>query len=231
MFETLTVPRPPKNRVAGPAAVLLHGAAVAGVFLITAWKVGDVGAPPIRIVFPVASLPQATGTPSSKGRSEGARPGRGFPSLRRAPVQPVSIGPIPAAAAATPLDSGTSSLKIAEFPVGGLDGPGAAALPGDDFGSPLPAEAPNVSAPRLLSQPQPEYPELSRRMKEQGVVVLRAVIGLDGRVEDVEILRGATRLLDAASVRAVREWRYAPATMNGRAIRVFLTATVRFTLR
>ena len=63
------------------------------------------------------------------------------------------------------------------------------------------------------------------------MVILEAVITAGGAVDDVRILRSANPLLDAAAERAVRQWRYKPATLNGRAVSVYLTVTVTFGLR
>lgn len=92
------------------------------------------------------------------------------------------------------------------------------------------ATAPNVVPPRLLVGPEPEYPEGPRRLREQGLVVLQAFIGTDGRVENIVLLRGAFPALDGAAIRAISRWRYSPATLNGRAVRVYLSVTVRFAL-
>ena len=54
------------------------------------------------------------------------------------------------------------------------------------------------------------------------------MITAGGAVDDVRILRSANPLLDAAAERAVRQWRYRPATLNGRAVSVYLTVTVTF---
>jgi protein TonB len=84
--------------------------------------------------------------------------------------------------------------------------------------------------PQLVFGPQPEFPEVSRRLREQGLVILQAIIGTDGRVENLEFLRHASPALDEAATRAISRWRYRPATLNGRAVRVYLAVTVQFAL-
>lgn len=109
------------------------------------------------------------------------------------------------------------------------------ALPGAERGA---AEADeivrvvgDVKAPLLLFRVDPVYSEAARIVHAEGVVVLEAVISGTGAVENVRVLRSAHPLLDAAAVHAVGEWRYRPATLNGRAVRVYLTVTVSFALR
>jgi protein TonB len=60
------------------------------------------------------------------------------------------------------------------------------------------------------------------------MVILEAVITTSGDVQQIHVLRSVNPLLDEAAVRAVRAWRYRPATLNGRAVPVYLTVTVRF---
>jgi len=234
MFETLALPRPPRrNWLAGPAAVLLHAAVIAAFIAAALSENGDVGPPAIRVPIGIFSGPSAP----REALAREVRAGQpAAPSRRLPPARPTStstsLPPAPPAPQGA-LDSPEGSTD--GLPSGGSRGT-SEGLPGSEgTGTPagsdaISANAPDVIPPRLVFQPQPEYPEMSRRTREQGIVVLEAVIGLDGKVEQVSVLRGSSALLDAAAVRAVREWRYAPATLNGRSIRVYLTATVRFLL-
>ena len=62
--------------------------------------------------------------------------------------------------------------------------------------------------------------------------VNQALAALPGlAVESVRILRGLNPLLDNAAMRAVSQWKYKPATFNGRAVPVYLTVTVTFKLQ
>jgi protein TonB len=73
------------------------------------------------------------------------------------------------------------------------------------------------------------YPPIAASAAPQGVVILEATVGRDGRVEDVEVLR-SVGLLDKAAVDAVRQWEYEPLLLNGQAERFILTVTVSFSL-
>ena len=88
----------------------------------------------------------------------------------------------------------------------------------------------DVKAPVLTSRIEPQYPEAARKARMEGVVILEAIITADGNVEDVRVLKSVNPLLDASAVRAVQQWKYKPATLNGRAVRVYLTVTVTFRL-
>jgi protein TonB len=86
-----------------------------------------------------------------------------------------------------------------------------------------------LKAPALLERVDPAYPPMAARAQVQGVVILEAVVGADGRVEEVRVLRSIA-LLDTAAVEAVRKWRYSPLLLNGQAERFVLTVTLSFSL-
>ena len=86
-----------------------------------------------------------------------------------------------------------------------------------------------VTAPALLERVEPTYPPLALRAKMTGIVILEAVVGLEGRVEEVRVLRSMP-FLDAAAVAAVSQWRYSPLLLNGQPERFVLTVTLNFSL-
>jgi len=87
-----------------------------------------------------------------------------------------------------------------------------------------------VTAPHLIYDPEPEYSEEARKQKYQGVVVLQVVVGDDGRPRDVRIVRSVGLGLDEKAQEAVRTWRFAPGTMNGRPVAVLVNIQVNFRL-
>ncbi len=86
-----------------------------------------------------------------------------------------------------------------------------------------------VSAARLIYQPKPEYPELARMTRTEGAVEFEAVIGKDGTIEELKVLKGHPLLVKAA-LEAVRQWRYQPTLLNGEPIEVVTEITVTFKL-
>ena len=96
---------------------------------------------------------------------------------------------------------------------------------------------PAAPAPKVISKveyiraPQLEYPALSRRVREQGRVLLRVLIGRDGRAEVVEVQTssGSPRL-DEAAIKAAREALYRPYSENGVAIPVWALVPTLFEL-
>jgi protein TonB len=124
-------------------------------------------------------------------------------------------------------------------------------LPGvDPFGSSLgepaasasEAEPPPVVPPTIqrirqteiepamvLSRPQPAYPVFALRNRVQGEVVLHAIIDRQGRVAELEVVSGHPMLVKVA-LDAVETWRYRPTLLNGEAVEVETTITVKFVL-
>jgi protein TonB len=106
----------------------------------------------------------------------------------------------------------------------------------------MPEPPGNPVAPSAQSEPArgiaethtiPDYPVLSRRLGEQGSVLLRIALADDGRIEDVNILysSGYARLDEAAREWVMRYWRYRPATDNGKPVASAVEASVVFNLK
>jgi len=88
----------------------------------------------------------------------------------------------------------------------------------------------DIQEGKLLSRVQLVYPALCKQARIQGTVELRAIIGADGAVRDVETLSGNPLLAMAAKV-AVQQWRYRPTLLNGEPVEVETRITVQFVLR
>jgi len=73
----------------------------------------------------------------------------------------------------------------------------------------------------------PTYPALARQMKVQGAVVLDALIGKDGGIQDLHVVQGPTILADAAR-EAVRQWRFKPYYQDGQPVETQAHITVNF---
>jgi len=87
-----------------------------------------------------------------------------------------------------------------------------------------------IRQPAKVRDAQPIYPVIAQSARVQGVVILEAVIGVDGRVREARVLRSIP-LLDQAALDAVRQWVYTPTLLNGVPVPIVMTVTVTFTLR
>jgi protein TonB len=86
-----------------------------------------------------------------------------------------------------------------------------------------------IRPPVKLRHVAPAYPDIARRARIEGSVVLECTISPEGRIVDVRVLSGPP-LLQAVAAQAVEQWVYRPTLLNGVAVPVIMTVTVRFTL-
>jgi feruloyl esterase len=89
---------------------------------------------------------------------------------------------------------------------------------------------PSVKAPRPLHTPDPKYSKSARKQKVEGVVTLSVIIGVDGKAHDVKVVKSLEPTLDANAIEAVKTWKFAPATKDGRPVAVEMRLEVDFKL-
>lgn len=83
-----------------------------------------------------------------------------------------------------------------------------------------------------LVPPAPRYPPASRRAREEGEVLVRVLIGIDGRPNEVRLLRSSGHArLDDAAIEAVRAALFRPYVADGRARAAYVRVPVEFALR
>jgi periplasmic protein TonB len=87
----------------------------------------------------------------------------------------------------------------------------------------------DIKPPTRVRNAQPVYPFIAKQNRIQGIVIIEAIIGTDGRVEDAKVIRSIP-LLDQAALDAVKAWEYTPTLLNGRPTPVIMTVTVHFKL-
>lgn len=88
----------------------------------------------------------------------------------------------------------------------------------------------DMQKPELTRRVKPSYPSAARRASRQGVVILSLVVGRDGSVSEVSIVRGVSADIDHEAARAVSQWRYVPAELNGFTIAIRTIVRVEFRL-
>ncbi|TXJ15646.1 MAG: energy transducer TonB [Alicycliphilus sp.] len=121
---------------------------------------------------------------------------------------PVAIAdPTPAPAAPVGVVEPQPAAKPVEAPVAAAPAPAA---------PPAPAIVQPSSDASHLNNPKPVYPAVSKRLGEQGKIVLRVLIGADGIPQKVEIKQSSGfERLDRQAVDTVTRWRFVPGTRNG----------------
>jgi TonB family protein len=81
----------------------------------------------------------------------------------------------------------------------------------------------------ILSRVDPVYPVSAKNNNVQGVVVMRAVIGTDGHIHDLQVIYSPDPDLAVAALTAVRQWTYRPYMLNGVPVEIDTTINVKFT--
>jgi protein TonB len=79
----------------------------------------------------------------------------------------------------------------------------------------------------LIRKIQPPYPAIALAARITGVVELKAIIGKDGTIKELQALSGPPLLIPAA-IKAVKQWHYRPYLLNGEAVEVETSVTVTF---
>jgi len=88
----------------------------------------------------------------------------------------------------------------------------------------------NVTPPHVTFMPDPEYSDLARKKKIQGVILLSLTVGTDGTTHDITVEKGIGYGLDEKAVEAVRRWKFTPALKDGQPIERQIKAEVNFRL-
>jgi TonB family protein len=86
-----------------------------------------------------------------------------------------------------------------------------------------------VVQPVKTKHVNPKYPADAQAAKVQGVVILQARIGIDGKISNARVVRSVP-MLDQAALDAVMQWEFTPTRLNGQLVPVLMTITVQFTL-
>lgn len=186
----------------------------------------------IELVAPAA--PSIVAPPPTTARPEAAKPPR-----TQAPAPMPSAAAPPLAVAEPTHSASTARGSVAPPPGAAFDfapteAPGAAAATAPSV-TVAPPMAPRMelpsSAAAYLQNPKPPYPALSRRLGEQGKVVLRVLIGVDGQAQAVEIDQssGFDRL-DQAALGTVLRWRYLPGRRAGVPQAMWFNVPISFVL-
>ena len=141
-----------------------------------------------------------------------------------AAIEPPAAQPLPVAKAQavgpkqTPRPSPAPAPVVAatQSPVAAAN----AALAAPPDVKPAPPAPPKIELPSsdaaYLNNPKPSYPAISKRMGEQGKVVLRVLIGTDGTPQKVEVNKSSGyERLDRQAQEAVMRWRFVPGKRNG----------------
>jgi len=133
-----------------------------------------------------------------------------------------------AAAVSSEADPGISLENSAANSVGPL-ATGLTASHGSQPAAPI-AVGGEVKPVQLISSVPPVYPQLARSQRVSGDVKIDALIDENGRVTSMKVVGGPV-LLHQAAMDSLRQWKYKPATLDGKAVSMHLVVTVQFRLQ
>jgi protein TonB len=206
-----------RNLVIASSVVLLHVGALwalqsgllrrAVEIVVPAEVLSDFITPPApKVDVPKPHVP-APAPPAPQPRQAVQRP-----TLPPAP-QPLAI------ADPTPAPNAPTGVLTPQPPAPPIAAPVAPPAP-VSVAPPAPPAPPKVELPSsdadYLNNPKPAYPSLSKRLGEQGKVVVRVLIGVDGTAQKAEIRSSSGfERLDQAALATVLKWRYAPGKRAG----------------
>ena len=168
----------------------------------------------VEIMAPAAAEQKPQALPQAKVQPKALPPKPTLPTPTPAVAQQPAPTPLAVAPAANaPAPSEAAPTAVAAAPANANTGSAVHAPPAPP--APPKVELPSSDAD-YLNNPKPAYPALSKRLREQGKVVVRALIGADGQASQasVKTSSGFDRL-DEAAVSTVLKWRYVPGKRNG----------------
>lgn len=197
------------------AAIAVNGGAVAALLLINPTVITE-QFKTFRAI-PIASDPP----PPPPPEVEPQKP------LQKAPVDVIAVTKSPVVDPSTDFTLPLTPLPQLP-PLGGTVNGG-----GTEIAQPphLPVFKGSQIDPRYAALLQPPYPPGKIRAGEEGVVVVRVLVGPDGRVKEVQKVEAADEVFFRATAeQAMKRWRFTPATSDGAPVESWRTMTVRFKL-
>jgi TonB family protein len=90
--------------------------------------------------------------------------------------------------------------------------------------------SPGVIAGQRLSFVNPVYPDVAKKAKLSGTVVLHALIGKDGKMEKLDVLTSSNPIFNNSAMEAVSKWTYRPYLLNGNPTAVDTSITINYSL-
>jgi protein TonB len=221
-----------RSRYTLPLSIAAHVAIAAIVVIVPLMATDTLPAP--RVVIGAFTAEPATPPPPPPPPAAASAANKPMPaSSTPAPTEaPATIEPEPAR------PTTASAIGHPDGVVGGVPNgivgslgvvPDVPVPPPPAVTRPLPVGG-RIKEPAKLRHVPPAYPVIAQQAHVEGIVIIEAIIGVDGRVKEARVLRSKP-LLDQAALDAVKQWVFTPTTLNGVAVPVMMTVTVNFTLK
>jgi protein TonB len=213
--HSLTVPRDRGARYAGLAgAVLFHAVLIVGLLQYAPVRRSIAHMAPIMVSV-IAPLPEIPPPPPKRVIARKPLPAEAPPPVATQEPPPVV----------------SESVAVSPITMPSAPPPAPAMVAESTFAP----EPPPVIPPRFnadyLQNPAPAYPPLARRMKEQGRVLIRVLVSVDGLPERVELKTssGSPRL-DHSALETIRNWKFVPARQGAEKVAAWVVVPIAFSL-
>ena len=243
MFDTTLIASNPGREVRRklatlPAALAVHALALGSVMVGQLWAVQPVERPDLVVAFvqstPPSPPPGPPDPPGERGATVATKPTQPTPPTelvqpRVIPAQPPAGGPPEPTDATDVVPGSVGAGRGGGVPGGVKPDPAQPPLAVVDDDTPVRPGA-GIVLPVNIYRTDPVYPELARRARIQGTVVVEATIDRQGNVVDTRLVRDLSLGCGEAVVEALRSWKYRPATRDDRPVSIIMTVTVTFRL-
>jgi protein TonB len=223
--------RPPSSLAGAAIALALHAVVLYALLQLDGVRSAVIAVVPITVSLITPPPPQNVPKeppklipPKARPRVQRPQATPSPPVIAAAPEAPAElvVPPPPAPAPLPPIDM---PAPVAARTSEAVDAPPAPPAP------PPPLTPPSFSA-AYLNNPAPAYPTLSRRMGEEGRVVLRVFVTEDGFPREVQLRTSSKHpRLDEAALAAVKRWRFVPARRGDSPIGAWVLVPISFSLR
>lgn len=151
-----------------------------------------------------------------------------LPETIELPPPPKDIPPPPKAVEAAPDDEVTEDVPIADTL---MDFDDMLTTPTSDFGSGSgDVFVASQEKPELIHFVSPDYPEIARISHLEGTVIVKVLVGPDGRVLEAQILQGVHSMLNEQALKAARKCRFKPGKQRNIPVKAWMAIPFRFRL-
>lgn len=186
---------------------------------------------PVSVLSDLIEPPQPQTTPTPQAPQPRPAPTPKSASQPR-PVLPPAVQPV---AIATPTPAPLAPTGVTEPQTPAPAAALAAVEPAAPPAPPAPMATPKIELPsssaEYLNNPPPAYPPLSKRLGEQGKVVVRAFIEANGTATKAEIRTSSGyERLDQTALQTVLRWRYVPGKRAGVVEAMWFNVPINFVL-
>jgi len=85
-----------------------------------------------------------------------------------------------------------------------------------------------ITPPRVIHRVDPSYDEAARKAKLNGHVILSFIVTPEGKPKDIRVVKSLSPGLDQKSIEAVSQWKFVPATKDGKPVAIEIQAETTF---